>query len=1001
MPETRTLHIISHTHWDREWYETFQQFRLRLVKLVDELLDLLESDPAFLYFMLDGQTIVLEDYLLMRPENEARLRAQIRAGRLLIGPWHILPDMFLPGPEAHIRNLLEGTRTCRDFDSRMAVGYMPDSFGHIGQMPQILRGFGLQSACLWRGLDEEPAEFWWQSPDGSRVLLANLRDSYSNGAWLPGDPPADPQGIDPFAAGLAELGESLASHSAVPHQLIMLGTDHMQPSQYTAANIARANAILPGLHIEHSTLPRYLAAIQPALAGLNLPVVTGELRQSRRMHLLPGVLSTRIWIKQRSTAAEELLTRWVEPYTAFAELLETGGPRLRRPQGLTRQAWRLLMENHPHDSICGCGIDQLHEEMKTRFDQVDQIGAELTRQSLEALSTRINTASAPGQPALASLVVFNPSSAARTDLVTVEVNPGPGGLEGFALLDDRGRELPYETLGMGARELLNTVMNIKDFRAAFASVHDGRAIGLGVRTFSLVRNGQTVSIDITLAEGEPDQKLWRQGAAQVNNLLEDPTVTSFQVRAHTPEIVRLVFSARDVPAHGWRTFHLAARPVPTAPMRIPALISAALPFISRVSSHPLVQRTAALPATRRLLARLRSSRPGSTIENEFFRVTLEPTGTIHLLDKRTGQAYPGLNRFVDNGDAGDEYNYSPPAANPHFTARLLQATIQHGPVRQSLRIELQLEIPAALSPDRQSRARELIKLPITTTIHLTAGLERIDIHTSLENHARDHRLRVHFPAPFRVEQAEHDGHFEIVQRPLGVPEFDRQSWAEDPRPEVPQRAFTRLTASGGAGGLTIANRGLPEVEAQRTASGSGIAITLLRCVGWLSRDDLQTRRGHAGPGLETPAAQMLNEPGLGPRTWEFDYAVIPHGSQPPSAAAHLAWGFNAPLRAIATPAHPGHLPATGAYLSLNGTDASHFHIEAVKLTADGSALIVRGCNPGPGELQLSLATSLPLPRAELSNLAEEPGSPLYPDPHGAFPFQAGPYQVVTLRLTHA
>ena len=161
----KKLHVISHTHWDREWYETFQQFRLRLVHLIDKLLVILEEDPDFKYFMLDGQTIVLDDYLLMRPENEEVLRKFIQSGRILIGPWHILPDMFLVSPEAHIRNLLEGARTTKKFGPKMPIGYIPDPFGHPGQTPQILKGFGLDVASLWRGVSgDKPAEMWWNLP---------------------------------------------------------------------------------------------------------------------------------------------------------------------------------------------------------------------------------------------------------------------------------------------------------------------------------------------------------------------------------------------------------------------------------------------------------------------------------------------------------------------------------------------------------------------------------------------------------------------------------------------------------------------------------------------------------------------------------------------------------------------------------------------------------------------------------------------------------------------
>ena len=265
-------HFISNTHWDREWYRSFQEFRLKLALLVDGLLEILAADGDFKYFMLDGQTIVLDDYLLMRPENEQILREHIRSGRIVIGPWHILPDMFLVGPEAHIRNLLEGERTARKFGPKMMVGYMPDSFGHIGQMPQILNGFGIENACLWRGLDEEPAEFWWQSPDGSRVLMAYLRESYSNGAYLPGGDSlkGDESGMERFTETIAELGQTLAEHSNADDMLIMLGTDHMRPSPNTARNIAGANARLSQCkenptRVIHSTLETYFAAVRAGL----------------------------------------------------------------------------------------------------------------------------------------------------------------------------------------------------------------------------------------------------------------------------------------------------------------------------------------------------------------------------------------------------------------------------------------------------------------------------------------------------------------------------------------------------------------------------------------------------------------------------------------------------------------------------------------------------------------------------------------------------------------
>jgi mannosylglycerate hydrolase len=580
----RTVHIVSHTHWDREWYRSFQSFRLKLVHLVDGLLDLLEKDPHFEHFMLDGQAILLDDYLAMRPEKEAILRKHIQEGRIVIGPWHILPDMFLVGPESHIRNLLQGDQTAHKFGPKMLVGYIPDPFGHPGQLPQILRGFGIETACLWRGLADEPAEFWWQSPDGSRVLMAYLRDSYSNGASLPvGNPPA-------FADALAAAADSLAAHSAVPDHLIMFGTDHMEPPANTSKAIAYADKMLPEMRVLHSTLPAFVAALQADIRkqGLALPTIFGELRQSKRVHLLPGVLSTRIWIKQRNHASENLLLKWAEPFTTWQELA-TGAQSsiLNQKSAIVHQAWHMLMENHPHDSICGCSIDQVHDEMKVRFDQVDQVGEELTRQSLETLAANIRTRSEVGQ---AAIVVFNPTSASRTDIVdaTIEL---PAGMVEFDLLDEAGASLPYQTRGLGSREIINMTMDAKGLQSAFGFIVDGRAAGMSVQDVKVRREGSQVFIDSIMAdEGEPNLAAWNTGRRQVEELFADPVVTGYHVRARFASATQIFWAATQVPGLGYRTLWLRARPgEEKAPVRFNLLFKALLPL----ARLPLLQKPAA------------------------------------------------------------------------------------------------------------------------------------------------------------------------------------------------------------------------------------------------------------------------------------------------------------------------------------------------------------------------------------------------------------------------
>ena len=177
--------IVPHTHWDREWYAPFEYFRLQLAGVVDEVIDVLERDPSFASFTLDGQAIVLEDYLEIRPENETRLRALLAAGRIEVGPSYVLPDEFLVGAESLVRNLLIGRAVCRRFGAEPSgVGYLPDSFGHPLQLPQVLAGFGLRSFIFSRGmgdqLDEIGVVFRWRAPDGSEVLAFQQLADYGN-----------------------------------------------------------------------------------------------------------------------------------------------------------------------------------------------------------------------------------------------------------------------------------------------------------------------------------------------------------------------------------------------------------------------------------------------------------------------------------------------------------------------------------------------------------------------------------------------------------------------------------------------------------------------------------------------------------------------------------------------------------------------------------------------------------------------------------------------------
>ncbi len=284
-----------------------------------------------------------------------------------------------------------------------------------------------------------------------------------------------------------------------------------------------------------------------------------------------------------------------------------------------------------------------------------------------------------------------------------------------------------------------------------------------------------------------------------------------------------------------------------------------------------------------------------------------------------------------------------------------------------------------------ARSKAQVTLPITTSLTLTNGIPRVDISTAFQNTARDHRLRVHFPAPFATDSGSQDGHFEVVDRPVGLPAFD-DTWGEQPRPEVPQRAFTDVT--DGISGLMVANRGLPEVQVLKNSQGNAeIALTLVRSVGWLSRDDFSTRNGHAGPFMETPGAQMLGK-------WSYEYSIIPHSGNWQSAFRHAS-AFETPLRAIATGSHPGSLPPS---LSFVETTPDTFVVSAVKPAEDGRGWILRGYNITGEALSVTIKTWKSFGKVELVNLAEEKQSTLKIDQDGRVNVPVHAHAIVSLRF---
>jgi hypothetical protein len=397
----RTVHIVPHTHWDREWYRSFQSFRMRLVDLVDALLDGLDDDAGYAHFMLDGQMAVIDDYLAIRPHEADRIRRLADAGRLGLGPWYILMDEFLVSGETMVRDMQMGLDRAASFGGAMELGYLPDMFGHVAQMPQILRGFGFTEAVVWRGVPasvDAPA-FRWRSPDGSEVLAEYLTDGYSNGAVLPGD-------AKELVARIADWADQHEPRAGDP-LLWMNGTDHLMPQAALGRLVAEADDVSDGWDLRVCSLAEHVAARRAAVAATpggveGLPLVVGEMRSGARTNVLMGVTSNRMDVRQRAARAEVGLERRTEPLWALF------APAAEWPRALLDEAWGLVVRNSAHDSICACSVDPVVDAVIHRYDEAIDVADGLTGRALKAIGSAAGGSGA---------VVVNPVARRRTGVV--------------------------------------------------------------------------------------------------------------------------------------------------------------------------------------------------------------------------------------------------------------------------------------------------------------------------------------------------------------------------------------------------------------------------------------------------------------------------------------------------------------------------------------------------------------------------------------------------------
>ena len=759
-------HVISNTHWDREWKYSAARHQHMLVHVLDMVLDLLGNEPGYGSFHLDSQTIPLLDYLKYRPEREAEIRGHVDSGRLVVGPWYCLPDEFCVSGESLIRNLLLGHRIARSFGKVSKCGYSPFSWGQVSQMPQIYRGFGIDVMMFYRGVNARIAprsEFIWAAPDGTEIIASRLAARPRYNVWYVLQRPAywgarldalndfslpwscghgmfhmadeahatldyklvHPRhlydaAIIPDAARQA-LREQDADWST-PHRLWSIGHDASCPDAREVRMVAdAADALKDEADVFSSDFEGFSAAIRESRCP-DWPKLTGEMRHAATAGsssvLLGWILSARSYLKQDNFRTEQALIVQAEPLAVCARMLGAAYPRT-----FLDRAYALLLQNHAHDSIGGCGRDVVHDEIQTRLRQVREISTCVVEQALMDITGTVDLSGWAADDL--ALVVYNPLARSRSEVAALVIDTPPN-WSGFEILDEHGRLLPFQA-----------VTEAGQFEETVHSPND-------VFNFVTARR----------------------------------------------QAIRVALS--DIPGIGYRTFRI---------------------------------RSATREITREAEVSTAASR---VLENEFLHVLIHDNGTYDVTDKRTGRSFTGLGYFRDSGAAGNPWQHeSPPEDQEHTTesARAEISPLRQGDLETVYRIGIDWALPESLADDGRSRSSVTRSFPIVNTLTLRQGMPWLEVVTELDNTVRDHYLRVCFPMRLSADTVQVQSPFDVVSRPIALP--DHGPGDEAPQAEQPMHAFVDMT--NGEVGAALLNEGLKAYEACDDVDRT-INLTLLRAL---------------------------------------------------------------------------------------------------------------------------------------------------------------------------
>ena len=850
------VHVVTHTHWDREWYAPFEIFKGRLFNLIDDLMEKMEKHSSFKHFMLDGQTVVLEDYLEEHPQKKEALVKLIRENKIIVGPWYILPDEFLVTGEAMIRNFLIGQDVLKSLDvPSMQIGYLPDMFGHNAYTPSLLKGLDLKAAVIWRGVGDacRDTEFIWKSPNGDGILTVNLLHGYGNGAHFG-------KSVSQMKEIFTKEIQFLSKHKVTNNVLIMNGTDHEFPMYELPQNFSSWEKEMK-VNLTHSTIENYVDAVIHEKPPLKK--VYGELKDPRYEPVLKDVTSTRIYLKLLNFEAQRLFSRYVEPLSAY---LWMNGKKVNLEE--IKDGWKLILKSQPHDSICGCSVDAVHRDVESRLRNSIELGSSLVAKYMREISNGIDVNEDQGIP----ILVFNPYEHEKNSIVSVEVAVPTSEREHYEVVDEKG-------------EKVESFMETPE-KAGFLSELSGN-------------NYLRFLTNLSEFQSAP---------------------TPWNLFFRTPKILN--FRANLSPL-GFKIFYLRKNDSGRED--------------EKKNENP-------------------------DFENDFYAFHLNDDGSFDLKDKVNDVFYKSLNYFEDVADSGDEYNFSPIEGDNPITSLEQRAniiSIEEHDFLKKVNIELKMKLPKLLDSSRKLRTKEKEAVSFHILYKLYRDLPRIDVDLALNNTIRDHKLSFVVKLPEKIEEVKNDGYFGMVSHPSDLKIYD-DSYTEELISRYAMESFALF--KGNKSKLIVATRGIHEYETHVLERETKANFTLLRAVNWLSREDLLTRKGHAGPPIPTPEGQCLGE-------YQHHYSFILLNNGDESEAYGKAKDFL--TEPIAMEIGKNREKKATLKIPKFNFDEGNF-LSAFKISQDGRSIVLRWVNHSESESKVHVESPFNLDFKD-SNMSEREG----------------------------